>query len=310
MRLIILFLLFFSLYFNSVGIDNTNDFNDEKKQTFMFANKLFENNEYYQAAGEYQRFSYLYPKDQRSELCDFMQAYCYYRGKEFNQSNKLLQAFLGHFPNTKYKDLVLLLSVGNMIKNSWDDVDFDMLSNNFDKSSAAYQLVLYLNGWHLLEKGEWSAGCAQMQKVAEIDTILNFKNAANKIATLLLENPPLKIISYKKVMNLSKWLPGAGQWSLGNHVDGVKSFLITSGVTYVAYDWFASDFILGGAFMFYQGTMRFHKGGKYNAAEQALNQNDKIINNVITPLYNKYYPWNILDLYLLKDILNQEQTKQ
>jgi hypothetical protein len=279
----------------------------EKSDTFMFANKLFTNGEYYQAAGEYQRFLFNYPDDYRTEISYFMQAYCCFRGKEYTQSNKILQSLLLKFPKSKYKNLVMNLSVANFYNNNWGSFDFDMIITNFEKKSFSSQQMLYIYGWNKLQHGEVQKCCEVMKMASKIDACKEYQTASKELLTLLSDNPPSQIKSYRKAVNLSSWLPGSGQWSLGNRIDGVKSFVVTSGVTYVAYEWLTSDFILGGLFMISNGTLRFYNGGKNNVAIQAINQNETYLKN---NLNDKYYPWKVFENYLVNNVLNQEETNQ
>ena len=298
--------MFFTLNNIFGSENNTISLQDDATSTIMFANNLLLSGDFYQASGEYQRFIFFYPKDERVEICEIMNAYSHNRGRQFTQSNILLQNFLTKYPNSKYKELALLISMGNLTNNTWNGVNFDKLTGKFDTSSIAYQLIEYIHGWKLLERGQWYHGREQMRKVINTSTEPYLKIAANRVVDTMLLNPPLQIKSVQKAVNLSKWLPGAGQWSLGNKIDGTKSFVTTAGFTYIAYDWFKTDFRLGAIFMLYEGTMRFYNGGKYNTAEQAKTINNEIINNAMKPYYQQCNPQGILDKYLVSLTAKQE----
>ncbi|MDO8585774.1 MAG: hypothetical protein Q7T82_01930 [Armatimonadota bacterium] len=268
---------------------------DDREMTWEFAWNLMGERAYFEAAGEYQRFQFCYSNDSRAEISEFMVAYCHVRGRQFQRADALWQRFLTRYPNSPLAELAFLLSAVCSARGDWRGVDWNALLANLNDKGPARQVATYLHGWHLLEQGSWEAGKDYMRAATGMGALPDFSIAARRVLDAPALDPPPVIKSYRHEMHLSKWLPGLGQWSLGNHGDGVKSLIVNTGSAVVAYRWWSAGFRLGAAFMVYQGTLRFYKGGQYNAGSQTIDRNQKEIDWVLAQIAPENEPWRIFE---------------
>ena len=129
---------------------------DADKQ-FEFAEYLFSNQEYARAMGEYERFIYFFPKDDRIEPAMFRIGMAHFKSKRFSQAVNAFKALIVKYGRTDLSiKSYLMISESYAKLNAFDDAIINLhnlitITGDENIQDEAY----YRIGWLYVEMASW-----------------------------------------------------------------------------------------------------------------------------------------------------------
>jgi TolA-binding protein len=239
---------------------------------FQFAERYFEEGEYYRAVGEYERFIYFFPQDPRVALARYKIGLSYLKGERFTQAVQSFHALIEKHGDTElamnaYFNLseayIMLKQFGNALAALESLIK---QSSDLDVKDRAY----YKQGWIYLETDEWEKAQASFDKISpkNRDTyrLKQLSQDISKREFLKIKNPAA-----------AGWLaviPGAGHLYCDRYRDALIAFLLNGAMIYAAYEAFDHDNEgLGGLITFFE--IGLYAGNIYSAVNSAHKYNRK-----------------------------------
>ena len=239
---------------------------------FQFAERYFEEGEYYRAVGEYERFIYFFPQDPRVALARYKIGLSYLKGERFTQAVQSFHALIEKHGDTElamnaYFNLseayIMLKQFGNALAALESLIK---QSSDLDVKDRAY----YKQGWIYLETDEWEKAQASFDKISpkNRDTyrLKQLSQDISKREFLKIKNPAA-----------AGWLaviPGAGHLYCDRYRDALIAFLLNGAMIYAAYEAFDQDNEgLGGLITFFE--IGLYAGNIYSAVNSAHKYNRK-----------------------------------
>lgn len=268
----VIFLIFFSQSFaGTVSPHSVNRvLKIDPERQFDFAEHYFLTKEYFRAIGEYKRFIFFFPDDDRVKWATFQIGMSYFKSDRFKEAidsfNKIIEDFDGTDLSIKsywmisdcYVKLkepgLAILNLNNLIT----------LTDDMNVRDEAY----YKTGWICIETGSWEKARLYFSKISS-------KNKSKyRLEELSVELDKERLIP-KKNPRLSGFLsiiPGAGFFYCERYRDALAAFLLNGGLIYAAYESFDNgNNALGGAIGFVE--MGFYGGNIYGAVSSAHKYN-------------------------------------
>ena len=257
---------------------------DADKQ-FDFAAHYFSNGEYFRAIGEYERFIYFFPQDDRVELAMYQIGMSYFKSKRFKEA---LTAFGGLIDtqfnaNREWPQIaksyfmvsechLKLNAPGHAISNLNNLI---AITDDTDVKDKAY----YKIGWIYLEISSWKEARSYFDKISQEN------RDKYKLEKLSAELEGVNSIPRKspKLAGVLSILPGAGYLYCERYHDAMFSFLLNGLLMYAAYESFDNgSYALGGVITFV-GT-GFYTGSVYGSVSSAHKYNQNHTNRFIENL--------------------------
>jgi len=231
---------------------------------FSFANYLFKQKDYYRAIGEYERFIFHFPCDERAKIARFKIGLCHQKMGKFEKAlvdfNKLINN------EEPVRDLISNRSSFEICRTCYLSENYDRALTEIDKlpksslSEELFSQILYLRGWCYLKQRQWGragdtfkgvAGQFPGTGLASVSDILGNYSAGAK---QLPKKSPL-------LAGFFSIIPGGGQLYLGRSKDGIYSFALTGGAAALSHHYYHRDkknisYLLAGlSALFYTGNV-------------------------------------------------------
>ena len=257
--------------FSSLTSDEkTSDWGKEYLIGLAFAKDL----DFYRAISTFKRAEILIPTEDKRKLeIAYYITYCYYLGKKYEEA-------IYYFERT---DL-----------------------HHVDRSFSAYHDLLLLLYECYLELGEVEKAAKIQELIGvaypETETQISLYSALmegdlDKERTFACKegfqnlNPMLKEFERNKksvfgAQALNALIPGAGYLYVGLKKSALTAFLLNSLFIYASYEFFKHGYIAAGAITT-SFEMGWYFGGIYGAGEQAKYYNERVYENLASPMMNK-----------------------
>jgi len=287
----LIFFLFFPCSQSYAGSDSEVDAKpfiiiDADKQ-FEFAEYLFSNQEYARAIGEYARFIYFFPEDDRIEPAMFRIGLAHFKSKRFSRAVCAFKTLIEKYGRTDLSiKSYLMISESYAESNAFDNAIINLhnlitITGDENIQDEAY----YRIGWLYIEMASWEKAKDYFSKISapNKDTyrLKRLAVALNEEKTIPRKNPGLA--------GFLSVIPGAGFIYTERYRDALIAFLSNGALMYAAYEAFDNDNdVLGGIitlveFGFYTGNIygAVSSAHKYNRTKtgqfiQKLMQNHKV----------------------------------
>jgi TolA-binding protein len=250
---------------------------DSEKQ-FQFAEYYFSNKDYDRAIGEYQRYIYYFPEDEKVEQAmhkiglahmysgDFNDAIDAFRSlvRKYRDTETALKSYLWisecHARKKEYGYAVLTLQ--DLIKIA-DDMDL--------KDEALYRM-----GWHYIEMAKWE------EAHRTFDSISPRNKDRYRLALLSAELSNSRFIDRKDptLAGFLSILPGAGYAYCERYHDAAVAFFLNGGLGYAAVESFDHGLIALGAVITFV-ELGFYAGNIYGSVSSAHKYNQSKIDDFI-----------------------------
>ncbi|OQY10120.1 MAG: hypothetical protein B6I30_08775 [Desulfobacteraceae bacterium 4572_187] len=278
-----LFLIFFNLFFlftpfcdSVAGSDPEPDIKSSiiisPDKQFDFAEAYFSNKDYLMAVGEYERFIYFFPEDERVETAMYRIGMSYYLGRHFKKAVDSFNAVIDRYVDTDLSiKSYFMISETHVNRNTFGPAIINLnnlitTTHDEDVRDEAY----YRLGWIYVETASWEKARLYFSKISA-------KNKTKyRLERLTSELNREKSIP-KKDPGLAGFLsiiPGAGYLYCERYQDALIAFLLNGGLILAAYESFDdNNNALGGVIAFVE--FGFYAGNIYGAVASANKYNRK-----------------------------------
>ena len=266
----ILFLVWISCFFiSALSAQDMGEYTAD--ELFSFAEHLFKQEDYYRAAGEYERFIFNFPDDERADIAGFKIGLCHQKLGKFEKAilefNKLMKR------KKPVRNLIFNRSGFEICRSCYLSEDYNRALAEIDKLSKSSlpeevsSQILYLQGWCYLKQRQWGragdafkgvSGQFPATGLASVSDVLGSYSAGAK---RLPKKSPL-------LAGFFSIIPGAGQVYLGRSKDGIYSFALTGGAAALSNHYYRRDeksisYLLAGL------SALFYAGNVYGAVSSA-----------------------------------------
>ncbi|MDP2644545.1 MAG: tetratricopeptide repeat protein [Desulfobacterales bacterium] len=274
----ILFLAILALPFFFAPVSESAALTIDADRQFQFAESYFSKGEYFLAIGEYKRFIYFFPQDQRIEKARFQIGMSFFQSERFQDAIASFKNLLDIHQNTD-----LSLKSHFMISQCYLELKdhgralatlFNLIrmTGEVNTQDEAY----YKIGWIYLEVAAWEKADLYFGKISPA----NQRNYQLKRLSDALSKKNLIPKKDPRLAGFLSIIPGAGYFYLERYQDALIAFLLNTGFGFAAYESFNDDnYGLGGLFTFV--GMGFYSGNIYGAISSAhkynRNQNEQFI---------------------------------
>ena len=259
----ILFLVWISCFFiSALSAQDMGEYTAD--ELFSFAEHLFKQEDYYRAAGEYERFIFHFPGDERADIAGFKIGLCHQKlGKfekailEFNKLMKRKKPVRNLISNRSSFEICRTCYLSENYNRALAEID--KLSKSILSEEVSSQ-ILYLRGWCYLKQRQWNragdafkgiSGQFPGTGLASVsDTLGNYSAWARRLP----KKSPL-------LAGFFSIIPGGGQVYLGRNKDGIYSFALTGGAAALSNHYYHRDeksisYLLAGlSALFYAGNV-------------------------------------------------------
>jgi tetratricopeptide (TPR) repeat protein len=251
---------------------------------FQFAEQYFQRGEYYRAIGEYERFIYFFPHDDKVERAGYRIGLSYLKAEQYEQAIKAFYALIEKYQDTTYafksyleiseaylglnRYAMALTAVNNLITIAPDH--------------ALRDEALYHRAWVYLEMGLWNKAIESFEEVS------SQSRDGYKIKETLAELAARVPVRTKSptIAGLLAIVPGAGHLYCGRKRDALISFLLNGAMIYAAYEAFDKDLVgIGAIITIFE--LGFYGGNIYSAVSSAHKYNRDAKNRFLDELREK-----------------------
>ena len=242
---------------------------DSDKQ-FTFAEDYFSNKEYFRAIGEYQRFIYFFPEDNRVKTAMYKIGMSHFKAGHFKNAINSFETIIDKYEDTDLftkayfmisECCIKLNEAGSAIANLHNLIT---IRDDIHLRDEAY----YRIGWIYIEMASWEKARINFAKISP--------QSKNKyqLKRLSKELDKTKLIDRKspQAAGFLSIIPGAGFLYCERYRDASIAFLLNAGLMYAAYESFDDDnYALGGLITLFE--VGFYAGNFYGAITSAHKYN-------------------------------------
>lgn len=252
------------------SINATESIKLDADRQFNFAEYFFERKEYFRAIGEFKRFIYFFPYDQKISKARFRIGLSYFHSQRYRQAIEVFD----HFIDT-YEDDELAIDAHFLISECYArQKEFGpaitRLNNLLRLSNDSYVIdkARYLIGWRYIDLGNWEKASNQFDQIsAQNKTRLRIEalSARLKQADAIAQKDP-------SLAGVLAVIPGAGHIYTERYQDAMVAFIINAGLIWAGYEAFnRGNKALGGVITLV--GLGFYSGNIYSAVNSAHKYN-------------------------------------
>ena len=256
---------------------------DCKKQ-FEFAEKLFEENDFYRAITEYKRFIFLFPDSEMSEKAYFRICESYFKANRWAEAIDSLEQFILNFPHSPMRnDALYLKGMAEKKIKKYDDAlsSFESIAKSYSeefRNKAYYQIALIY-----VDLEEWGRAREYFSKISDESTLYPsawiFSSGLENIDNIPQKSPAL-------AGTFAAIIPGSGHLYTERPRDALVAFLLNGAFIWAAIELFEDDnYVAGGVVTFFE--LGWYTGNIYSAVSSAHKYNRRAKNDFIQDLKNK-----------------------
>jgi tetratricopeptide (TPR) repeat protein len=245
---------------------------DGSDRLWNFAGSLYQEQEFYQALGEYERFLFLFPNDPRIFQAELQIGRCYWKNGRLDKAfNRFMRMFgseaTGALRRTALLEAIDVLEQQNRYPEAiyWSEI---FIENHPDDPGVDTQYIRL--AWLHIDSGSYEQALGVLDRVPPESK--HYSQAGSLIQELQdREDVPRK--SPGLAGTLSGVLPGAGHLYVGRPGQATASFLLNALFIGAAVAAFKHDSpVLGGILVFFE--LGWYQGGIRSAAAAARQTNE------------------------------------
>ncbi len=255
-----------------------------------FADFLFVNGLYDDAADEYERVGILHPMDAAYDYATYQRALCFIYENRYDRAENVLDR-LGYTAldgEVSYSTRLLraLLEVAKNRPERGEYLLSDVLRNLPEKADE----IKYWRGWMRLLSYDVDGALEDFSAVCNANSRNPYYSPRAYGIKRWLEMNSESIPEHSPY--LARWLsgivPGAGDVYLGNWRNGINAFLINGALGYLTIDALVAHRYIQSTTIFLMGWNRYYFGGMINAQNAAIKSNNKQWDKAISTLMNTF----------------------
>lgn len=241
---------------------------------FQFAQQYMKREKYQQAIGEFERFIYFFPKDEKAPEVHYLIGECYLRGKEYESARKVLISVYRRYAGRPIAGKALFL-IGESYYRQ--DVS-DEADRYFKKVIADYpyselkNAALYRLGWSRMQAERWHEASDTFHRVGKKSPLYA---GSLDLSEKSLEGEQLPYKGPTAAGVLAGIVPGLGHVYCNRYKDGMVAFLLNGLFIWAAVESFEQGHeVLGGIISFVE--LGWYTGNIYSAVNCAHKHNRKV----------------------------------
>jgi len=267
------FILIFILFSTHLFAQNVFD------EQFNYAQKLYNEENYFDAITELKRLQYFDSSDKYSFTSNFLIGECYKQGAKFSDAiNYFVSAEIcADNINDLYSAKEEIIRTNILRRTTSRALELiDALENDKHFENKTNQ-INYWRGWAYIFADDWDNAVVSFSKIN-----------SNHELKLLCEKTSDDLYSVGFAKGISILIPGAGQIYTGEYFSGFLSFGWNVLWGYLTINSFADDRIFDGLMTGSFLWMRFFNGNLQNAEKFAIEKNWEISNRALEYLQFEY----------------------
>jgi tetratricopeptide (TPR) repeat protein len=208
-------------------------------EQFEFAESYFRKGEYYRAIGEYQRFIYFFPQDQRVPTALFKEGESYFKGQRFKQAIDTFEAVIDKYPDTDLAVRSYFMIGETHTQGGHPSASLIALDNllRLTQDPDVKDEIYYRQGWIYLEMDQWEKAQASFGKISpenhDIYRLQQLSEDLNKKKDLKIKNP--------RAAGTFAIIPGAGHLYCERYQDAFIAFLLNGAMIWATLEAFDND---------------------------------------------------------------------
>lgn len=246
----------------------------DSDEQFEFALQYMQRNQYQRAIGEFERFIYFFPKNERVPEALYHMGECYLEERAWDPARKSLERVYRDFPQRKIAGKALFL-IG---ESYYRQGRMEEAERHYQAVIEAYpdselkNAALYRIGWSRMNAGDWRQASEGFQRVGRDSPLYLLSHDLSKKG-LEGEELPYKDPTTAGIM--AGILPGLGHAYCERYKDGLIAFLLNGLFVWATYESFEEDHeVLGGILGFLE--LGWYSGNIYSAVNSAHKYNRKL----------------------------------
>jgi TolA-binding protein len=259
---------------------------------FSFAQSLFDEKYYYQAAIEFERFLFYHPSHPLSGRARLAIARCHQEGKQFEKALELYRRIEQEFKNTDLAAEAAFRAGETAYQAGLYErsvVALEHFVEAFPRDPRAAEAT-YRVGWARIRLHEYAQARELFARLASSsgpDQKDLYRAASLCIAEALGSIRDMRERSPVAAALLSAVLPGAGHVYAGAYKDGLLAFLVNAALIGGAYEAFDKRVYVAGGLVSAIGA-GFYSGNIYGAINSAYHANEERLEAILRPLEKDY----------------------
>ena len=254
------------------------------KNQFNFAERLFEESDYFRAITEYKRFIFLYPDNRLCESCFFRICESYYKARRWEPAIAALEQFITRYPLSSILNEAFYLK-GMAEKNlkNYDDAlsSFQHIidsGQSFVRDTAYFQIALIF-----VDLENWRKAREYFSNISKESTLYPsawiFSTGLENVDNVPSKSPAL-------AGTLAAIIPGSGHLYTERPRDALVAFLLNGAFIWAAVELFEDDnYVAGGIVTFFE--LGWYTGNIYSAVSSAHKYNRRSKHNFIQTLKDR-----------------------
>ncbi|MBN2568689.1 MAG: tetratricopeptide repeat protein [Deltaproteobacteria bacterium] len=276
-------LVFLTIIFiapSSIALGQTDS--DDMIRQFSFADRLFEEKDFFRAITEYKRFIFFYPEAyDMCEIAYYKIGMGYHRAKRYEESIVAFMFFLEKYPeSSRRNDVLYHKGIAEKFLQQLDEAlsTFQTIINSDHgeyRDKAIFQRALIF-----VDCGDWGRARESFLQIPKEST--NYPSASVFVQGLEnIHNIPQK--SPTVAGSLAALIPGAGHLYTERPRDALVAFLLNSVFILAAVELFNDEqYIAGGIVTFFE--LGWYSGNIYSAVSSAHKYNKRAEDDFISGL--------------------------
>jgi tetratricopeptide (TPR) repeat protein len=197
------------------------------KQTFDFANELYEKKDYSGAGETFRRVIYFDTKEQYRSQCYKKIADCLYETKEYAEAADYYElAYFQQADDSSKTEILFRKITCFLVLNNFEYAQIELLNISDSIDSIQKKRKIFYSAVIHFANENFEESKTSFQKLIDSSHI----EQKNRINELFKQNEKVSKLSPKKARILSMIMPGLGQLYAGDVKNGLNSFLLTTGI--------------------------------------------------------------------------------
>ena len=240
-------------------------------QVWGYASHLYQKRDYYRALGEYKRFIFLFPSDERAPEAELQIGRCYRSGGELDKAfNHFIQLFNRRpMEQAGRQALLEMIAIRETQKGYSEGIYWAKRFIEHYPDEPSIDDVYLLLAWLHIESGDYEQAAITLDRISEQSE--NY-STANSLSQALQQRPDLSKKSPAVAGSMAAILPGSGHLYAGRPGEAATSFLLNAVFIAGAVLAFQHDSpVLGGILVFFE--LGWYFGGIRSAVDAAREVN-------------------------------------
>ena len=280
---ILLFLTVIFIAPSSIAQGQTDS--DDMIRQFGFADRLFEEKDFFRAITEYKRFIFFYPDAHgMCEIAYYKIGMSYHGAKRYEESIVAFTFFLDKYPESSLRNEVLYhRGIAEKALQRYEEA-LSTFQTVINSDHGEYRdKAIFQRGLIFIDSGDWNSARESFLQITE-DSIIYPSASVFAQGLDNIDNIPQKSPTAAGI--LAAIVPGAGHLYTERPRDALVAFLLNSVFILAAVELFNDDqYITGGIVTFFE--LGWYSGNIYSAVSGAHKYNKRVKDDFISGLRDR-----------------------